>query len=73
MAVADYVSNAPKAMAAGGSVLVAGALTKIVVRIIATKWPSFVDPDITDAIDTVLVAIVAYIGAYVPAQPVKST
>lgn len=68
MAIRDY----GKAIGAGGSVLFAGALAKIVIRIISAKWPTFVDADIADSIDVIFVGLVAYIGAYIPPPPTQT-
>lgn len=53
-----------KAYGAGGSAVVAGALAKILIRVVNSKWPGFLDESTTDAIDTLLVALVAFAGAY---------
>lgn len=53
-----------KAYGAGGGALIAGALAKIVIRILNVKWPGLVDDGTADAIDTVFVGVVAFAGAY---------
>lgn len=65
MAMQDY----SKAIGAGGSALIGGALAKIVIKIVSVKWPSFIDPSIADAIETVFVGGIAFIGAYIPQPP----
>lgn len=63
------LANYSKAIGAGGTALVGGALAKITIKIINAKWPGFVDPDLVDAIDTLFVAGIAYLGAYIPPPP----
>ena len=53
-----------KALAAGGSTLLAGAVTKILVRIINVKWPGFLDSDTTDSIGVIVVALLSLIATY---------
>jgi hypothetical protein len=53
-----------KAYGAGGSALIGGAIAKIIIRVVNYKWPGLLDPSMTDGIDDVAVAAMAFIGAY---------
>lgn len=65
MAMQDY----GKAIGAGSAALIGGALAKIAIKAISLKWPTFIDPSIADAIDTVFVGGLAFFGAYIPQPP----
>lgn len=60
-----------KAIAAGSAALLGGAVMKILTRIINLRWPGFLDEGTTDALDTLVVGGIAYLGAYL--IPHKST
>ena len=52
-----------KAYGAAGTTLVGGAITKIVLAIVNNKWPGMLT-GLDDAIDTVIVAGLAFAGAW---------
>lgn len=53
-----------KALGAGAASLVGGAIAKIIIRVLNYKWPGLLDPSMTDGIDDVAVAAMAFYGAY---------
>ena len=60
-----------KAYGAGGAALVGGAVAKLLIRLINFKWPGFLDDGTAGAIDTISVAALAGVGAWV--VPHRST
>ena len=57
-------SDTNKALGAGAATLFGGALAKIIIRVLNYKWPGLLDPNMTDGIDDLAVAGMAYYGAY---------
>ena len=53
-----------KAYGAGGATLIGGAVAKIVIHIINSSWPGWLDTDTANSVDTLVVAAIAFIGAY---------
>lgn len=53
-----------KAYGAGGATFLGGAISKIIIHTINTKWPGWVDTDTANSIDTLMVAVLAFLGAY---------
>lgn len=71
MDLSKFVSfeRSGKAIASGGCTLVGGAVSKIVLVIVGYHWPWFVAAGAGDSVDVVCVALIAYVAAYVPANP----
>ncbi len=51
--------------AATGGVLIGGALAKLLLRVIKMKWPAFLDEEVADDIDILVVAGCTSIPAFV--------
>lgn len=68
MNLARFVSydRAGKALGSAGATLVGGAITKILLTIAQHYWPWFVTDATRGAVDDVVVAMLAYVGAYLP-------
>lgn len=61
----DTTPGTTKAWTATGVALVGGAISKIVLRIIAHNWPWFLDPTTSDAIDDICTTIIVGAATYI--------
>ena len=53
-----------KAVAAGGTAFLGGAIARIVTRIVDAKWPGVIDAQTTSDIGSLVVAILTFVVTY---------